>query len=320
MFTRGIVAALLLVWAGAAFAQSFPSRPVRIMAWSAGTFPDLVARRMAERLAARWGQPVIVENRPGAAGIIAAEATVQAPADGHTLAWGDPVGWHMYLQQAEAGKGSTAPAFLVPVSLIVEVPMVLFVSPQLPVRSLREFVDYSRSRGDVLFYATPGNLSIHHLAFELLASRTGMKLQHAPYKTMGQIMTDVASGQVAAAFSGLGTIAGFLKDGRLRPLAWSGTARFGALPDVPTFAEAGVQDFVVGIQGGLFAHKATPRDLIERLARDIGEATRAPEVVEFVTRAGAVAVGSTPDEFARAAQKDIEVFNGVARACCRPSN
>jgi len=305
------LAAALLFSAGVAWAQSFPSRPVRIMAWSAGTFPDLVARRMAERLAPRWGQPVVVENRAGAAGILAAEAAAQAPADGHTLAWGDPVGWHMYLRQAEAGKASTAPAALVPVSLVVDVPMVLFVGAQVPARSLRELVELSKR--DTLFYATPGQLSIHHLTFGLLASRTGLRMQHVPYKGMAQIATDVASGQVAAGLSGLGSIAGFLKEGRIRALAWSGSARFAALPDVPTFAEAGVPDFVVGIQGGFFAHKATPRELIERLARDLGEAARAPEVVELVTRAGAIAVGSTPEEFARAAQKDIERFSEVPR-------
>jgi tripartite-type tricarboxylate transporter receptor subunit TctC len=190
--------------------------------------------------------------------------------------------------------------------------MVLFVGAQVPARSLRELVELSKK--EPLFYATPGHLSIHHLTFGLLASRTGLRMQHAPYKGIAQIATDVASGQVAAALSGLGSIAGFLKEGRIRALAWSGASRFAALPDVPTFAEAGVPDFVVGIQGGLFAHKATPRELIERLARDLGEAARAPEVAEFVARAGALAVGSTPEEFARAAQKDIERFSEVARA------
>jgi tripartite-type tricarboxylate transporter receptor subunit TctC len=174
----------------------------------------------------------------------------------------------------------------------------------------------SRAREPALFYATPGVNSIHDLAFQLLSRRAGLRLQHAPYKAMSQIATDVAGGQVAAAFSGLGSIAGFLKDGRIRALAWSGAERFPALPDVPTFAEAGIADFIVTIKGGFYAHKATPPALIERLGRDLGEVARSPEVVQFVARAGAVAIGSTPQDFARIAQKDIDLFSAL---CCPPS-
>lgn len=311
---RLLVLIAMLGFGAEAPAQAFPTKPVRLMLWSAGSFPDLVARRMADQLSARWGQPVIVENRPGAAGILAADAAAKAPPDGHTLAWGDPVGWEIHLRQAKEASG--APGELVPVSLAVEVPMVLFVGAQLPVRTLKELIEVSRSREPALFYATPGVHSIHDLTFQLLAQRSGLRLQHAPYKAMSQITTDVAAGQVAAAMSGLGSIAGFLKDGRIRALAWSGAARFAALPDVPTFAEAGVPDFVVTIKGGFYAHKATPPGLIERLGRDLGEAARSPEVAQFVARAGAVAIGSTPQEFLRIAQKDIDLFSGL---CCPPS-
>lgn len=317
MVFRAVVAALLLaaiaLFAGAGQAQNFPSKSVRLILWGAGSFPDLVARRMADRLAAKWGRPVVVENRAGAAGILAAEVGVQAPADGHTLVWGDPVGWALFLQNEADRKGGNATASLVPVSMIVDVPMVLFVNSRLPVNTLQEFLQYARTAKEPLFYGTPGVLSIHHLTLELLASRTGIRMQHAPFKGMVQITQSVVAGDVAAAVSGLGSIAGFLKDGRIRGLAWTGPKRFQGLPHVPTFAEAGVPDFVVGIKAGFFAHKDTPRELLMRLSRDLSDAARSPDVVEFVSRAGAVAVGSTPEEFAQAAQRDIELFGRIAK-------
>ena len=303
----------LIAASNAALAQTFPSKPVRLILWGAGSFPDIVARRMTDDLSSRWKQPVIVDNRAGAAGILAAEVGVQAPPDGHTLVWGDPVSWVLY-QETEGNKGgSNATASLVPVSLIVEVPMVVFVGGSSPAKSLQELLALAKSSSKPLLYASPGIMSVHHLSLALLTERAGVRMEHVPYKTMAQIMTDVAGGDVEVSITGLGTLAGFLKDGRVRALAWTGTQRFDGLKDVPTVIEQGIADYAMTIKAGLFAHKATPTDLIARLSRDVGEAARSPEVVKVISGAGAIPVGSTPEEFTRAAARDIELLQGVAK-------
>ena len=299
--------------AGSAWAQRFPVKPVRLVVLSAGAFPDVIARRMADQLTRQWGQPVIVENRPGANGIVAAEAALQAPADGHTLIWGDPVGWHMFLQYEGRDRIDPPTASLVPLGQVVDAPMVMYVSGKLPARNLQEFIALSRASKDPLFYGTPGKFSMHHLVFELLASKTGANLRHAPFKSIPQLAIAVAAGDVTTSMISPGTIIGMLKEGRLRALAWTGSSPYEALPDVPTFAQAGVPDFVVSVKAGFYVHKATPPDLVQRLSRDLAESLRQPQVASVMTNAGAIPVGSSPQEFAQVVQRDIELLSKIAR-------
>jgi len=312
MATLRILLALLCVICGVetSAAQTFPNKPVRLILWGPGSFPDIVARRMKEHLAAKWGQTVIVENRAGAGGLLAAATGVQAPPDGHTLVWGDPVSWAF---NQEGGKGgSNATSQLVPVSLVVEVPMAVFVSSKFPAKTLPELFAYAKAQPKPLQYASPGILSFHHLVLALLAERGGIKMQHVPYRTISQITIDVASGDIAVSLGGLGSVVGFLNDGRIRALAWTGERRFEGLKDVPTVIEQGIPNFALSIKAGFFVHKDTPPELVARLSRDLGEAARAADVVKFVTGAGAIPVGSSPEEFKRAAAKDIELFTAVA--------
>jgi tripartite-type tricarboxylate transporter receptor subunit TctC len=312
MITLRILLALLCVICGveASSAQTFPNKPVRLILWGPGSFPDIVARRMKEHLTVRWGQPVIVENRAGAGGLLAAAVGAQAPPDGHTLVWGDPVGWAF---NQEGGKGaSNAASQLVPVSLVVEVPMVVFVGANFPAKNLKELFAYAKAQSKPLQYASPGILSFHHLVLAHLAERAGVKMQHIPSRTISQISIDVASGDIAVSLTGIGSLTGFLNDGRLRALAWTGERRFDGLKDVPTVMEQGFADVPLSIKAGFFAHKATPPELVARLSRDLAEAARADDVVKFITGAGAIPAGSSPVEFTRAAAKDIELFSAVA--------
>lgn len=312
--TRRIGMVLLWFLAGAALAQSYPVKPVRLIAWGTGSFPDLVCRSLVDPLSAKWGQPVVVENRPGAGGIVAAEAGRQAAPDGHTLVWGDPVGWPIYLQYEAADKGNNPTASLTPVTQLVEVPLMLFSGAKLPVRSIQELISYGRASKESIFYGTPGKYSVHHLALELMSGRLGVPMQHAPYKTMTQIVPAVAAGDIALALSGLPSIAGLLKEGRIRGLAWSGARRNPDFPDVPTFAEAGYADLTFGIKAGLYTHRETPGAIVQRISRDIAEALKTPNVSGLIAKAGALAIGSTPEEFAMSARRDMEVFGGAARA------
>lgn len=244
---------------------------------------------------------------------MAAEAALQAPADGHTLIWGDPVGWQMFLQHEGRDRSDPQTASLVPLGQVVDVPMVLFVSGKSPARNLQELIALSRASKDPLFYGTPGRYSVHHLVFEHLASRTGANLRNAPFKSISQIAIAVAAGDIAASVVSPIIITGMLKDGRLRALAWSGSRPNEALADVPTFAQAGVPDFVFSIKAGFYVHKATQPELVQRLSRDLAEALRQPQVASLITNAGAIPVGSTPQEFGQAVQRDIELFGKVAR-------
>jgi tripartite-type tricarboxylate transporter receptor subunit TctC len=202
---------------------------------------------------------------------------------------------------------------LVPVSMVVEVPMVVFTSAKSPAKTLVEFYAMAKASPTPLLYATPGVLSFHHLTLAHMAERMGVAMTHVPTRGMGPILISVANDEVALSITGLGSMQSFLKDGKIRALAWSGRERFAALPDVPTLSEAGLPGFSMTIKAGLFAHKDTPRPLIERIARDLAEAARAPEVTGFIAANGAIPAGTTPEEFACAAEKDIELLGPLAR-------
>lgn len=312
--TRLVALLILVITAGAAVAQAYPVKPVRLIAWGTGSFPDLVCRSLIDPLAAKWGQPVIVENRPGAGGILAAEAGRQAGPDGHTLVWGDPVGWQMYIQYEAEDKSNNPTAALVPVTQLVDVPLMLFAGAKLPFRTMAELRSYGSTQKQPLFYGTPGKYSVHHLALELLSGRINVPMQHVPYKTMTQIVPAIAAGDIALSFSGLPSIAGLLKEGRIIGLAWSAARRSPAFADVPTFAEAGLPDMTFAIKAGLYTHRDTPGPIVQRISRDVAEALKHPNVSGLIAKAGALAVGSTPEEFAQGMQRDLDFFGSAARS------
>src|SRR5437016_6032327 len=267
----------LLMMCGAAFAQPYPTRPVRIMVGaSAGGGTDIIARMLAEKFADGLKQPFVVENRPGASNTIAAELTAKAPPDGHVLLvatnTAQAIAPHLIKLAYDPLKD------VQPVGLIVVVPNVLVLAPNVPARSVQELLALMRSAPAPLRYATAGTGSTQHIAAEAFARATGTRLIHVPYKGSSQAHVDLISGQVEMMFDTSSSAMGQIKAGRLRPIAVTTSKRAAELPDVPTLGEAGVPGAEMSTWYGLFTTGGTPRPIIERLHAELAKALALPDV------------------------------------------
>jgi tripartite-type tricarboxylate transporter receptor subunit TctC len=288
----------LLACASQAFAQSYPSKPVRIIVpYSAGGGTDIVARAVGAKLADKWHQSVIVDNRVGANGIIGADAVAKAPADGYTLLMSTPAevstNPHLY-----ANIPYNAERDFAPVSLIAVTPLVVAVNPGVPAKSVQELIALAKENPASMGFATPGLGSTQHLSGEMLMMSAGIKLVHVPYKGAGQSIPDVIGGQVPMGIYGVLTISQHAKAGRLRMLAVTTPKRSSAYPDLPTLAESGFPGFDTSLWFGLLAPAATPKPVIGKLHDDVIEMLNLPEVKERIASQGADIVGDTPAEFA----------------------
>jgi tripartite-type tricarboxylate transporter receptor subunit TctC len=282
--------------AGTLHAQDYPSRPLRVIVpFSPGGAVDGPMRLIAQELSKQLGQAVVVENRPGAGATIGTEAVAKAPADGYTL---------LLASQTNAISATLYPKLsfdpiedFAPISLIGREPGVIVVNPSVPVKTLQEFIVYVKARPGQIDYASSGNGSGQHLFAALLASMTGMKMNHIPYRGSGQATTDLLGGQVQMSIPGLAGMLGHIKAGKLRALAVTGAKRAPQLPDVPTMSEAGVPGYEAYVWMGLLAPKGTPAPIIDKLNRELLVALATPEVKNYMAGASIEAVGSTPAEF-----------------------
>jgi tripartite-type tricarboxylate transporter receptor subunit TctC len=291
-------AALLLGLAAAslAIAQDYPARPVRVVVpFSPGGAVDGPMRMIAQELSKKWGQQVVVENRPGAGATIGTEIVAKSPADGYTL---------LLASQTNAISATlyTKLTFdpvedFAPVTLIGREPGVLVVNPALPVKTLPEFIAYVKARPGQVDYASSGNGSGQHLFMAMLASMAGLSMSHVPYKGSGQATTDLLAGQVMASIPGTAGMVGHIKAGKLRPLAVTGSTRSAQLPDVPTVAEQGIAGYEAYVWMGLLAPKGTPQPIVDKIYRDVKDVLAASEVKAYMATAGIEIVGSTPAEF-----------------------
>lgn len=292
--------------------EPFPNRPIRlIVPLGAGSGPDTGARRLAPLLGERLGQPVLVENRPGAGGIIGAEVVAKAPADGHTIGIAT-IGTHAVGALHRNLPYDPIRSFA-PVALYYTAPFALLISPTLPVRTLEEFIVLARNKSGALSFASQGNGSTAHLAGELFKGIANLNLQHVPYKEFGQIMPDLAAGRIDIFFDAVGAVAGHVKAGKIRGLAVSGTNRLALAPDIPTFAEAGLKDYVMTAWLGVVAPAGTPTYAIERLNAGINAAAGTVELQEFATRVGGRYQTTTPASFERHIAAEIEKWTGIIR-------
>jgi tripartite-type tricarboxylate transporter receptor subunit TctC len=286
-------------------AQDYPSRPVKVVVpFSPGGAVDGPMRVIAQELSKRLGQQVIIENKPGAGATIGSELVAKAAPDGYTL---------LLASQTNAISATLYPrlAFdpiedFVPVCLIGREPGVLVVHPALPVKTFQEFVAYVKARPREVDYASSGNGSGQHLFAALLASMTGLQMNHIPYKGSGQATTDLLGGQVPVSIPGTAGMVGHIRAGKLRALAVTGARRSPQLPDVPTVMESGVPGYEAYVWMGLLAPKGTPAPIVEKVHRDLLQALATPEVKAYMATAGIEIVGSTPAEFGRffRAEKD----------------
>jgi len=314
MKTIVLCAALVAaVWAAGAGAQgAYPSKPVRIVApFAPGGLADVLARATGERLQRTLGQPVIVENRPGAGGNVGADVVARAEADGHTLLMSSAgiLTINEFLYEKMAFDPRTAFA---PVSIVADMPMLLVVRADQPARDAREFIRLAKEKP--LFYGSPGHGTTGHLGMELFMHATGIKLQHVPYKSAAEAVQAALAGQTAAMFDNPPTVMAQLKSGGLRALGVAAKERIAPLPNVPTLSESGVSGFEASSWFGLVAPAKTPAPIVERLAADTALAVKDPEMQKRFADLGARLVGDTPAQFAQRIAQERARWGEVIKA------
>jgi len=313
--TMGILACVLASTCSLAqtdAARGYPNKPMRlIVPFGAGGGNDVVGRVVAARLAQTFGQPVIVENRPGNNGFIGAKLVVDAAPDGHTILIG-PSG-PIAISPAIFSKMPYSPLKdLAPVTMIGSYPLILVVSQSLPARSIAELVQYAKARPDKVNYGSTA--ATFQLASELFNLKSGTKFEHIPYKSSADFTTAVMTGEITIAFADPMPAIGLLKSGKIRGLAVTAAARHPFWPDIPTMAEAGVRDMDVTIFMGLFLPAATPRVIVQRLRDEVARGIAEPEVREKLVALGMVPVANQPDEFAKFLAEDTARWTAVARS------
>src|SRR5262245_59573749 len=290
------IAALACLAALPARAQEYPARQVRlVLPFPAGGGSDIIARVVAQKLTSSLGQPVIVDNRAGASGNIAAEVVTKSPADGYTLLFGNS---SLSISPAVFQKLGYDPVKdLIPISMASSYPFTLVTHPSLPVQSVRALVALAKSKPGELAYASAGGGTMSHMAMELLRVRTGIKLQHLPYKGAAPASVSILAGETQLGFVVMPVASVQIKAGKLRGLGVAANARSSAAPEVPTMAEAGVKDNVAIQWNGLFAPAKTPSAIVDRLYRETAKIVHMADVKQRFDAEGATPSGSTPAEF-----------------------
>ena len=308
----GLVLASTLAWAPGARAQAWqPDKPIRvIVSFAPGGVTDLIARALQPRLAEGLGQPLVIENRPGAGGTLAEALLARAPPDGYTImltADGVPANPHLVAKLPyDTFKDLT------PVSLLVRIPLVLLVNASLPVKNVKEFVDYARTNGN-LSYASPGIGTSNHLYFEVFKDLTKIEMPHVPYKGGGPAMQDLLAGHVQALLITSTLAVPQLAAGKVRALAVTSEQRSPQMPTVPTFAEAGYPDFKPQQWTGLFVPAGTPPAIVARFAAEFAKAIKAPDVAARLTELGAEPVMSTQADFNSLLHRDYDILGKLIR-------
>jgi len=315
VFTTLALGAAVALPAGEAAAQAgWPSRPIRfVVPLPPGGSPDYLSRLLAERLQPALGQPLVVENKPGAGGNIAREFVARQPADGYTILMSESS--HVMA----AGIGARLPYDPIkdfhPISLVATIPFGLTVNAGMPVHSLKEFIAYAKASPRPLTYGTAGIGAPHHFAVELLRSMTGINVVHVPYKGSAGIIPALLSGEIDFTIAAVNSLLPHFKSGKLRPIAMAGSSRTAILPDVPTIAEAGpLPSYAVDVWLGVMAPAGTPRPIIDRLNGEINRVVRDPQIVrERLNTVGLEAVGTTPEQLLEVMQADLAKYTKLAR-------
>ena len=293
-------------------AQDYPAKPIRIVVpFAPGGVADNSARVVAEPLAQRLGQQVVVENRPGASGNIGTQQVAQSAADGYTLLLGFDGTMVINPHVFPKIPFDTLKDFA-PVTKLGDATLILVAHPSLPARTLQEVIQLSKARP--LAYGTSGTGGTPHLAGELLKQRTGAQLEHVPYKGGGPAVTDVVGGQIPLVFTAIASAQQYVRTGRLVGIGVPGAKRSSALPEVPTFQESGLAGFDVSAWTGIFAPAATPRAVIERLQKELAVVLHSPFVKERYAVLGIEPVGNSPEAFGAQVREDLARWEKVVKA------
>ena len=297
-----------------AFAQTYPSKPIRMVVhFPPGGPTDLVARMVGQKLTEAWGQQVVIDNRPGAGGIVGVENVVRAAPDGYTLLFA--TGGSMAVTPA---VGTKAPynvfSDLAPVSLVVINPQILVVHPSLPVNSVRDLIKFAKAKPGQVNYASVGPGSPQHLGMEMLKAMAGIDMVHIPYKGTAPAVTDLLGGQVSLMFNSMPSVLPYVRTKRLRGIAVSSAKRSAAAPEIPTVAEAGVPGFQYVTWYGVYAPAATPKDVITKLNAEIVRGLQDKAVAEKLLREGAEPAPGTPDALAKFMRAEFEQWKKTIAA------
>jgi tripartite-type tricarboxylate transporter receptor subunit TctC len=301
---------LLSLVATAAGAQTYPDKPIRlILPYAPGGIIDYVGRTLAQRLSENIGQPVVAENRPGAGGIAGTDFVAKAAPDGYTLLLMDP---------AVVINPTLQPSIpydlfkeLKTVSVISSSPEVVVVSPTLPIKSLKELIDYGKANPGKLNFASAGVGTTPHLAGELFKLRTGVDATHIPYRGIGASFTDIMSGKVQFAFSSIAGALPFTSDNRVRAIATTGPKRTPAYPDLPTVSEAGLPGFEVDLWLAVFVPNATPANVVNRLNAELKKALDNPDTRAALAKVGVEPRGTSPEEGIKFIRREFEQWQKV---------
>jgi tripartite-type tricarboxylate transporter receptor subunit TctC len=288
-----------------AHAQGYPTKPIRlIVPLAPGGGNDTIARMIGQKIQGPLGQSIVIENRPGAGGLLGADIASKAPPDGYTLLLGNAAQLSIIPNVQPKMPYSPTKDFA-PVSLIASAPLLVVVHPSMPVRTIKQFVALARAQPDRLNFASNGVGSTTHYATELFKMMTKTRMVHVPYKGLSLAMVDLVSGRVDLMFSSAVAMLPNVREGKLRAIAMTGAKRSQAIPDIPTVAESGVPDYEAGSWYGILAPAGTPRAIVDRLNREIVATVKSKELQDRLIEEAVIPIGSTPEEFAKYIEKEL---------------
>ena len=311
--THRLLALALMAIALGAQAQGFPNRPVTLVVpFPPGGGTDTGARIVAQKLGAKWGQTVVVENKGGAAGMIGADLVAKARPDGYTILMGN-IGTQAINPSLYKKLPYDPDAAFAPISLVAELPLAMMVNPAVPAKTAKEFIALAKSRPGQLSYSSSGAGGAPHLAAEMFKEATGTFILHVPYRGGGPAIADLLAGHVQLSFMTVLEASGHIKAGKLRALAVTGARRVPAVPEVPTLAEAVLPGFDSISWIGLFAPAGTPKDIVDKISTDVRELLASDEVKGKLIELGAVPAGNTPAQFQAMIDSDRKRYAQVIR-------
>jgi tripartite-type tricarboxylate transporter receptor subunit TctC len=308
---RSILGFTMLAMSGISAAQTYPSKPVRVLVgFAAGASTDQLARVVSAKLSERLGQPVIVENRAGAGGSIAANEVAKAPPDGHTLILGEPGGMAVAPAMMKSLPYDPRKDFT-PIGQVISITFLLVANPSFPAKSFADLKGLAA--GKTLPYGSAGTGTTQHLAIELLKKTSGLPFEHVAYKGGAPALNDLLGGQIPLLVITAGTILPHVKAGKVHPLVTLNAERSKFFPDLPTVRESGYPDYAIDGWQGFFAPAGTPRPIVTRLNEEIRKIMEMPDVVQTLVNAGNEIVTGTPEAFAKQVREDIERWGKVVR-------
>jgi tripartite-type tricarboxylate transporter receptor subunit TctC len=311
MFIRKLIVLFAVLCATAAGAQDFPSRPITlVVGFAPGGASDIIARQVAAKLSTRLGQNVVVENRAGAGGTIAANAVARATPDGYTLLFASSSAMAISPWLNKTLQYDPLKSFA-PVSELVRGYFILSGTPVLPITNMKELVDYGNRNPGKLSCGSAGPGTIHHLSCELLAQSIGIPLLHVPYKGSAPAFAGLMSGEIQILFESVPTPVPLVQSGRVRGLAVTGASRLSVLPDVPTFTEQGIRGVDVSFWFGVAAPAGTPKTAVDRLNGAINEVLKDPEVLAAFGKLGVEATGGTAEAFTSLIRNAVRQWGDV---------